>query len=194
MANPTAANLMYEGGNWTVLITPGVVATATEPLEGGTFNYTESSSWQGHPAKNKPMIKDMANKIYDEDFDTMLDTYLSNQDNTLNTFSMEDSMEVDKSAALAAAKYLVCIDYSAKVNGKVCVTAGYGNLSGDTGNMSSSSKSLVDAPVQFTTAAADQEYTIAAAVVAALSNGKITTGATITIASGAYGARAWISV
>jgi len=188
---PASDDVMYQGSNRAFAL-DGTTPTST-PVTGGTFDYTESSEVQGHPAQGKPLTIILANKKMNEDTDTFFDTYLRNVDVAPSDFVMEDGTKITMGGTPADAVPLTFVHLSSKVGTKYRLTAFSGILMGDTGNVSVASKGLADVPIQVQSIAASASITIASADIASLFSDYGITGASITIASGSYGTIEWIS-
>jgi hypothetical protein len=182
--------VQYSGANKAYLIAP---ATLTTYVTGGYLQFTETTAVVGHPALDTPLVFDFANKVYDEDFDGMLDTYLRNVDVEPAEFVAEDGTKITKTNLPSTAVPIILLHYSPLTNGKYAVTAGVGVLSGDTGNIDYANKALGNAPVQWTSVKVATTYAIPQTVIAALAPDTTITAATVTIAANSYGVRTWVS-
>ena len=182
-----AQDVMYSGANKVYLFDPTVLTT---PMAGGTLTFSESAAIVGHPAKGVPLVIDIANKIYDEDTETLLAAYLRDVDVEPSSFNAEDGSKKTVSSLPSTAVPLIGLHFSPLVGSKYMVTAGVFVLSGASGDISTGFKQLGDAPIQLTSVKVPTSYTITTPVIAALGPTGIT-GADITIAASSYGTRAW---
>jgi hypothetical protein len=184
-------NLIYQGANYLMLLDATTPAAVNAAIAGGTFFFTESTNIVGHPLR-ETMTIDLANKIANEAYETMLTSYLANVDLSPTDFVFEDGQKVTFSNAPAALedKYVVAFHLSNEVGGKRRITACLGMLTGDTGNFSTAAKGLADMPVQITAIQAPADYVIVGASVLALGSIAcfLSTLSDLTITDGSYGA------
>lgn len=163
--------------------------TPVAALTGGTFNYTENTEIKGDPRKGEPFIATLGNLIYNKDLvDTFFASYLNNFDVSPVEVKLENNT-IEKISSTPASKTFTFLHFTNAVGGYYCATAGLAVLSGATGDFSSTGGSVVKSSIEVTSVPAGATITIPATVIAALCPNTGATGATLTIALGAYGTK-----
>lgn len=155
-----------------------------------TFDKSVSCSLSGHPLKES-LIIDIDSKTDDESLGTFYASYLHNytveKSDVEYTNSDKDTLISGVSGLTADGKDFGFIWHGATDGSKTKVAVGRGILSGDTGNVSYSPKSLASAAVQITAISGVQ----VAVPAAKFDSTKVTVSATLTVPTTAYGCIAY---
>lgn len=151
-------------------------------------DHTKSTKVTGHPTKNKVLI-DLDARHADENFNTFLGTYLYPGDITLTEEIYEDAQK-DSSPGGSTTYYFGYTLYFGTVKTKRKVLYGIGMVSGNTGDYSTGDKQYEQSPVQISGVSAPATYTVSAATFNTL---LVSGAATVTIASGSYGAYVFLT-
>lgn len=149
---------------------------------------TKTTKVTGHPTKSSLVI-DLDARHADTTYNTFLTTYLYPGTLTATEEVYEDSSK-DTSAGGSSSYNFGYIAYFGTLGTNRKVLYGVGILSGSTGDYSTADKQFEQTPVQITGVSAPASYTIAATL---FNTGKVSGAATVTVASGSYGAYAFLT-
>jgi hypothetical protein len=147
------------GGNLVDIFALGTSAFGTKVY---SFDNISSVKATGHPKQNKIQF-DIDQISADENFYTLLDTYLSTKTIEQVTFDCEDGTQLTYSS-VEASKVFGYVVYFGTLGTKRKVFVGCGTFSGETGGTQTGAKAFEKPPVQILGVPAPATYSILATV------------------------------
>ena len=180
------ANAPWQGDNLVEIFT--ITSDATSTTSTFTFDATVDSAIEGHPSKNSVKLT-LTNKIDDPDFETFLESYLTDKEVTTNKLTYEDGTTETIVSGVDSSKTFAFIAYRGEVGTKRKVLYGYGVLVGATGNSSVKYGDVGDMPVEIQVLDYGATLTFTAG---SFDTTLVSVATDKTLASGEYGKIEWI--